>query len=495
MAIASTTNSVDVRPGTMKNLSFSTRLFLTVLLLFITFVSCFIFFQYNREKMYKTELLNTKLQSLNVSLYELTKYYGLSDSLIMQFAEGTETVEGIAKPRFTVIKDDGLVIYDSENKRSMDNHSDRPEIRKAMHDKSAYVISRRSDTMKRDYFYSATYFKDAGIVVRSSLPYDINLNKMLSVDIEYILVILVVTAILLLLLFRYTRNIGKVFHQLNQFFTRAKSGEDISQVNIKFPGNGLGDLARHIIELYGEIRESEEDKARLKRQLTQNISHELKTPVSSIKGFLETIVDNPDMPGATRDQFIRRCYDQANRLSSLLHDIMTLTRMDEDDSTHYEKSKINILTLLDTIESETKLQLQERKMQFLKLVSPQVYVEANYSLLYSIFRNLTDNSISYAGVGTTITIRHIGEDEAMHTFQFSDNGVGVDPRHLPHLFERFYRVDKGRSRKLGGTGLGLAIVKNAVLFHNGNIQVRRSESGGLEFVFTLPKPDRAASVD
>ena len=461
MAIASTTNSVDVRPGTMKNLSFSTRLFLTVLLLFITFVSCFIFFQYNREKMYKTELLNTKLQSLNVSLYELTKYYGLSDSLIMQFAEGTETVEGIAKPRFTVIKDDGLVIYDSENKRLMDNHSDRPEIRKAMHDKSAYVISRRSDTMKRDYFYSATYFKDAGIVVRSSLPYDINLNKMLSVDIEYILVILVVTAILL----------------------------------FKFPGNGLGDLARHIIELYGEIRESEEDKARLKRQLTQNISHELKTPVSSIKGFLETIVDNPDMPGATRDQFIRRCYDQANRLSSLLHDIMTLTRMDEDDSTHYEKSKINILTLLDTIESETKLQLQERKMQFLKLVSPQVYVEANYSLLYSIFRNLTDNSISYAGVGTTITIRHIGEDEAMHTFQFSDNGVGVDPRHLPHLFERFYRVDKGRSRKLGGTGLGLAIVKNAVLFHNGNIQVRRSESGGLEFVFTLPKPDRAASVD
>ena len=471
----------------MKNLSFSSRLFLTVLLLFLAFVSCFIFFQYNREKMYKTELLNTKLQDLNLALYELTKYYGMSDSLLVEFIGRTETVEGIAKPRFTLIKEDGLVIYDSENKRLMDNHSSRPEIRQAMRDGSAYVVARRSDTMQRDYFYSATYFKEGGLVIRSSLPYDVSLSKMLAVDIEYLLVTLAVSFVLLIILYKYTKNIGKVFHQLNHFFTRAKSGEDISTLDVKFPDNGLGDLARHIVQLYAEIRDSEEDKSRLKRQLTQNISHELKTPVSSIKGFIETILDNPDMPEETRNQFLSRCNDQASRLTSLLHDIMTLTRMDEADNRHYDKNRINILTLLDTIEAETNLQLKDKHMQFLKLVSPQVIVEANYSLVYSIFRNLTDNAIAYAGMGTTITIRHIAEDDAMHTFQFSDNGVGVDPRHLPHLFERFYRVDKGRSRKLGGTGLGLAIVKNAVLFHGGSIQVRAAESGGLEFVFTLPK--------
>lgn len=471
----------------MKKLSFSTRLFLTVLLLFLAFVSCFVFFQYNREKMFKTELLNTKLQDLNFNLYELTKYYGFSDSLLHEFIARIDKFDEKYDPRFTLIKEDGLVIFDSENKKLMDNHSSRPEIKDAIKYGSAYVVERKSKTTQKEYFYSATYFKDGGLIIRSSLPYNVSLSKALEVDSEYIWMTLLVTAVLLFILYRYTRNIGKVFLQLNHFFLRVRRGEDISTLDVKFPDNGLGDLARHIIELYAEIRESEEDKARLKRQLTQNISHELKTPVSSIKGFLETIVDNPDMPAETRNQFLKRCNDQANRLTTLLHDIMTLTRMDEADNRHYDRTKINILALLDTIGADTNLQLKEKKMQYLKLVSPQVYVEANYSLVYSIFRNLTDNAISYAGVGTTITVRHVTEDDEMHTFQFTDNGVGVDPKHIPHLFERFYRVDKGRSRKLGGTGLGLAIVKNAVIFHGGTILVRLSESGGLEFVFTLPK--------
>ena len=113
-------------------------------------------------------------------------------------------------------------------------------------------------------------------------------------------------------------------------------------------------------------------------------------------------------------------------------------------------------------------------------------VEGNEGLLYSVFRNLTDNALNYSG-GNRIDIALTDETDDRYEFSFSDNGTGVNPEHLPYLFERFYRIDKGRSRKLGGTGLGLAIVKNAVIMHGGTISVRNSERGGLEFTFTLRK--------
>lgn len=108
-------------------------------------------------------------------------------------------------------------------------------------------------------------------------------------------------------------------------------------------------------------------------------------------------------------------------------------------------------------------------------------------MIYSIFRNLMDNAIAYAGTNIQITVNCFREDESLYYFSFSDTGVGVGSEHMQRLFERFYRIDKGRSRKLGGTGLGLAIVKNAVLIHGGNISAKSNQGGGLEFIFTLAK--------
>ena len=125
-------------------------------------------------------------------------------------------------------------------------------------------------------------------------------------------------------------------------------------------------------------------------------------------------------------------------------------------------------------------------MHFANRLPAHICVRGNMSLLYSVLRNLTDNAIAYAGVGTTITLTAHEEGEWWH-FTFSDNGVGVGAEHLPRLFERFYRVDKGRSRKMGGTGLGLAIVKNAVLLHGGTITASNNPEGGLRFDFTLAK--------
>ncbi len=242
------------------------------------------------------------------------------------------------------------------------------------------------------------------------------------------------------------------------------------------------------MSMYDKLRDSEEDKTRLKRQLTQNVAHELKTPVSSIQGYLETIVSNPDIDAETKDRFIQRCYAQSRRLSSLLADISTLNKLD-DAPQGYEFERVNIPELLQSIQRDVSMQMEANHVTFRALVDPGVEVDGNPSLLYSIFRNLTDNSIAYGGEGVTITVQVLSEDPDFYTFSFSDNGTGVAPEHIPHLFERFYRIDKGRSRKMGGTGLGLAIVKNSVLLHRGAISVRIGAAGGLEFMFTLPKAE------
>ena len=155
------------------------------------------------------------------------------------------------------------------------------------------------------------------------------------------------------------------------------------------------------------------------------------------------------------------------------------------------EENVNISDIVSNIQKETALQLQQKEMKFCNRLQPNIVVRGSTSLLYSVFRNLTDNAIAYAGVGTTITIdAELSSDELFDEhrkwhFTFSDNGVGVPSEHLSRIFERFYRVDKGRSRKMGGTGLGLAIVKNAVLLHGGTISAHNNEEGGLRFEFTL----------
>ena len=230
----------------------------------------------------------------------------------------------------------------------------------------------------------------------------------------------------------------------------------------------------------------EEEQARLKRQLTQNIAHELKTPVSSIQGYLETIISNPNIPQENVRVFLERSYAQSNRLTFLLRDISVLTRMDEAPEL-VEQEQVNLSKIVENILNEVALGLEEKHITVVNKLPSEVILTGSSSLLYSIFRNLTDNAIAYAGNDIQITINCFREDEKFYYFSFSDTGVGVPEEHLNRLFERFYRVDKGRSRKLGGTGLGLAIVKNAVLFHGGTIFAKNMPKGGLEFVFTLKK--------
>jgi signal transduction histidine kinase len=223
----------------------------------------------------------------------------------------------------------------------------------------------------------------------------------------------------------------------------------------------------------------------LKQQLTDNIAHELKTPVSSIKGFLETILQGNTDRARTAD-FLQRAYAQSCRLTDLIHDISLLTKM-EEASNLYQLEKINIHDLVHDIAGELEPRFMECGISVELSLSEELAVMGNPVLMYSIFRNLFDNAISHGGGNLTIRVENYMDDQAFYYFSFVDTGLGVPDENLSRLFERFYRVDKGRDRKNGGTGLGLAIVKNAVQFHRGDISVKNGAGGGLEFLFTLSK--------
>ena len=292
--------------------------------------------------------------------------------------------------------------------------------------------------------------------------------------------------ILTLVLYRFTNRLGENIRKLRVFASRADHGESLDTDDLMgFPDDELGEIAEKIIKIYWKLEKTKKEQDVLKRQLTQNIAHELKTPVASIQGYLETILDNPNIDEKTQKVFLQRSFAQSQRLTSLLQDISTLNRMD-DARDYMDFDVVDISRMVSNITHETALQLQEKGMTFRDKLQPGIRVHGNQSLLYSVFRNLTDNAIAYAGEGKTITLS-ASEDEDYWYFVFQDNGVGVPPEHLPRLFERFYRVDKGRSRKMGGTGLGLAIVKNAVQLHGGRIKVENRQEGGLRFNFSLKK--------
>ena len=468
---------------TMLKTSVGTRLYVSVLTVFVAFAAAFIIFQHAREREYKIHSLNLRLQDYNSRMVETLEYIGNHSEETLDRYVRNHHMHGL---RVTLIDRSGRVVYDNLYKdyAKMDAHGNREEVREAFSDGSGYDFSRLSATMNQTYFYSATYVPKLDLVVRSALPYDNSLAEMLKTDQHYIWFTLVAVLLLVFILYRFVSRLGDNIAKLRLFASRADHNESLDTEDlVGFSGDELGEIAERIIKMYKRLKRTKEEQNVLKRQLTQNIAHELKTPVASIQGYLETVLENPNINDTMKQQFLERCYAQSQRLTSLLHDISTLNRLD-DAPGMIDFETVDVSAMVANIIKDTNLQLSERGMTFDNRLPQGVIVRGNQSLLYSVFRNLTDNAIAYAGEGTTITLTATKRD-GFWNFTFSDNGVGVPYEHLPRLFERFYRVDKGRSRKMGGTGLGLAIVKNSVLLHGGTITVNNNITGGLRFDFTL----------
>ena len=566
-------------------ISFSKRLFCSVVSMFLVFVFCVFFFQHKREGGYQRNLLNARLEGYNTSIAARIQTGGwkelgnLRDYISRNLSPDLHVI---------IIRRGGQVVFD--NRHAVRAHQ---EI----------------DEMDDGNFYAVSVFPESGMLVRSSLPNEETLGAFLKADEDFIWFSVIVTCFLVFFFYRYVRRLGLSINQLKNFAQSAEANN--VDMDYQFPVNELGDISKSIVLIYKRLKRTKEklyiereklishlsisreglaifrptkelilsnalfdrymdllsddnlhsvtdffaiselepiirfinrepgcnesmeerrmpltiekggrifivvcvvfhdnsfeisinditqreEQARVKRQLTQNISHELKTPVSSIQGYLETILENPDLPREMMFKFLNRCYAQSNRLTHLLQDISSLNRMDSG-AQMIDMENVDIAVIVRSIQREMALLLEERHMKVKNLLPDHLPMQGNSSLLCSVFTNLFSNAISYAGDGKTITIQCFRDDGIYYYFSFADNGVGVAPEHLSRLFERFYRVDKGRSRKLGGTGLGLAIVKNAIHLHGGSISAKIAIGGGLEFVFSLNKnlPDENDEV-
>lgn len=227
----------------------------------------------------------------------------------------------------------------------------------------------------------------------------------------------------------------------------------------------------------------------LKQQMSNNITHELRTPVSSIRGYLETLLSGPALSPERQRIFLERSYAQAVRLSDLIRDVALISKAEEAPDT-LPRELVNLSDLAAEVQEELATAAQQADMQIHVNIPDEAEVEGNYSLLYAVLRNLMENSIRYAGPGAEIFLECYRHEAETLYFRYYDTGAGVPEEHLPRLFERFYRVSEGRTREAGGTGLGLSIVRNAVQMHGGTITVRNRKGGGLEFLFTLRETSR-----
>ena len=474
----------------LRSKSFQRNLFFSIGGIFLLFAICFSLYQYRREKEYKIDILHSRLQTYN---YELMQSLGDQGVLCDSLFEAYTQSHSIDRMRVTIIDTNGRVLQDNYYQAidSLPNHLKRIEVQEALANGNGYDIKRTSESTHETYFYSATRF--GNLVVRSAVPYSAELTESLKADNTFFYFTIAITFLLSIVLYLNTRRIIRHIRYLREFAVKAEKGEELDhELEQRLPDDELGEISHTIITLYWKLRHSEEDKLRLKRQLTQNAAHELKTPAASIHGYLESILDNPDMPQDKRQHFLERCYAQSERMSKLLLDMSALTRLDEMDANHFRNSEeyqqVDVVQIVRSILDDTALALQEKGITPRLKMPSQVIIAADASLIYSIFRNLIDNVIAYATDASLveITCKPVTRDNSgLYEFSVSDNGPGVEPQHLEHLFERFYRVDKGRSRKLGGTGLGLAIVKNAVTVHGGTVTALPTPGGGLTVRFTL----------
>lgn len=299
--------------------------------------------------------------------------------------------------------------------------------------------------------------------------------------------------------------------QLQRFIARALSSHAPVEGDVVLPAPPDGDVSEErYLQAHGTVLRDASGRGigavivindvtrmhrlqNLRRDFVANVSHELKTPVTSIKGFIETLRDGAMKDPESAEQFLAIISRQADRLSSIIDDLLKLSRIEQDaERSQIELSEHRLEDVLRSALRDTADAAQGRGLNIILTCPPTLTVRCNAPLIEQAVVNLLDNAIKYSESGEAVELT-ARQDNGDALIQVSDRGCGIPSEHLPRLFERFYRVDKARSRKQGGTGLGLAIVKHIAQAHRGGASVQSTVGKGSTFTVRIPigSPDAA----
>lgn len=390
-------------------------------------------YELRSEQNYKKAILQTRLE-------------GYADRVALLGADAANFAEEV---RITILSADGTVLFDSEDPQLASNHSTRPEVLACMDGQPGWAI-RHSQTEGRDYCYLAK--KNGDQIIRVAVPYEVDLKNFLRPNTIYILLGVLM---LLAVLFALGRAMLRGYRSLE------KALEDVES--------------------------EKQTNKRLKREMTHNIAHELRTPVSSLRGYLEALVDCDDIDPERKRLFLQRAYLQSLRLSDLLRDIGLVTKIEESPE-QIKRERVNLHEIVAGVLDEFAQKMEARAITAHNDVPVTLDINGSASLVYAIFRNLVENSCKYAGKNVSIVIWADREGDEVK-LKYYDTGIGVPADMQDRIFERFFRIPGKPSedyRDDVGSGLGLSVVRNAVAFHGGTIKAASHTGGGLEFEFSFP---------
>lgn len=387
--------------------------------------------------------------------------------------EEVYTDVGADELRITLIDTDGTVIYDNDVAvGDLDNHGNRPEVELASEQGEGLAV-RRSNTLDRDAFYYAVQQED-GTVLRvakeASSVWDI-FRSALPISLALALLILILC---ILLSARATKSLMAPITQLAEHLDEEET----------MP------VYKEMIPFVNTIRKQHDDimrNAKMRQDFTANVSHELKTPLTSISGYAELIehnmVSQTDIP-----RFAGEIHRSATRLLTTINDIIKLSELDVMETTTLVLDRLPLYQMAENCVDMLQVNAEKHQVT-LKLEGEPAYIMGNREMVDEVLYNLCDNAIRYNNINGSVVVRVKPEGEKVRLC-VEDTGIGIPEKHQSRVFERFYRVDKSRSKATGGTGLGLAIVKHIVAQHEAEMKLESEPGKGTRITILLENADK-----
>ena len=375
----------------------------------------------------------------------------------------------------------------------MDNHSDRKEVSAAFLSKGTVFEKRYSRTIGTDMLYMADFDETTGTVVRISMPLVEYVRGVRNIQIAFVAVMIAAVFILSFFGYLYSKKLARPLRELKNAAQSLSISEYKTRITSEGPDeiraltkafNEMADRLEHDMSELEEKNKRLSELQDLKTEFAANVSHELKTPLTSIRGFIDTLRNSEVSDPEVRQRFLEIIDIEAQRLNQLINDVLQLSEIERLDNDP-EKEKFNLSDLIDETVRMEREKAFEKNVEIIYDTGEDLPVKAGRFRVRQVLINLLDNAINYNREGGRIWVRAVREPDRVIAISVKDTGEGIAEEHLPRIFERFYRVDKSHSRELGGTGLGLSIVKHIAILYEGSTSVESKPGIGSTFTVRL----------